>query len=252
MVSRTSTFQFDLEKITLRELTRLRKSKRAPAHTFNNLPFFKVVNKSVHVSDDDVSAMVEACQTQLDMHVSVAWQRVPWSVTAESSLQSSHTIEIVDDIPADEKTLGYHTETNKGCVTGKVYVSTVKRLNGNVLSGSKVTVSTVLSHEISEMFIDPYVNDWTDSRKGLFVAHEICDPVEGVCYDITCENGVNVSVSNFVLPSWFDPRSTAERYDHLCLLTAPFTLTRSGYVLTLDPRTGAKRCVFGVNQSSIS
>jgi hypothetical protein len=57
------------------------------------------------------------------------------------------------------------------------------------------------------------------------VAFEIADPVQSDCYNVQ-----GVTVSSFVLPSWFDPDAAAgERFDFLGRLSAPFTLSKGGY-----------------------
>ena len=61
-------------------------------------------------------------------------------------------------------------------------------------------------------------------------AMEVCDPVEDEAYEVHV-GGRAVSVSNFVLPAWFDSQSTGEPVDLLGSLSAPFTLTKGGYAV---------------------
>jgi len=99
-------------------------------------------------------------------------------------------------------------------------------------SGAKPTsgdwsVSSVLSHEVLEMYIDPNCNLWSNDGKGSAYSFEVCDPVEAPTYDI---NGV--SVSNFVTPSWFDPLAAPHaQFDKLGHLTKPFSILKGGYVV---------------------
>ncbi len=86
------------------------------------------------------------------------------------------------------------------------------------------------SHELLEMLVNPHDNrmiQQCDSGPHRFWLQEICDPCETDPYIITTDADPNheVSVSNFVYPSWFglfynpnDPRfrrrGKAIRYDH--------------------------------------
>lgn len=90
------------------------------------------------------------------------------------------------------------------------------------------SVSSVLSHEVLEMFIDPNCNLWANDGHGKAYSFEVCDPVEAPTYVV---NGV--SVSNFVTPAWFDPLSdhATAQYDKLGNLKAPFSILKGGYVV---------------------
>lgn len=96
---------------------------------------------------------------------------------------------------------------------------------GQVLTGDW-SVSSTLSHEVLEMFVDPNCNLWANNGQGSAYALEVCDPVEAPTYTV---NGV--SVSNFVTPSWFDPLAPAgAQFDKLGELTAGFTILPGGYM----------------------
>jgi hypothetical protein len=66
-------------------------------------------------------------------------------------------------------------------------------------------VSVDASHEILEAGADPSCNIMADNLRGLLVAYEVGDPVEVQTYASHVDDGVQVS--NFVLPSWFDPKA---------------------------------------------
>ena len=99
-------------------------------------------------------------------------------------------------------------------------------------NGAKVTtgdwsVSSVLSHEVLEMFVNPNCNLWANDGKGSAYSFEVCDPVEAPSYPV---NGV--SVSNFVTPSWFDPLAPATaQFDKLGQLHGPFSILKGGYLV---------------------
>ena len=84
---------------------------------------------------------------------------------------------------------GCHSQGPTGDVQAQVSVQ---------VTGFPWTV--VLSHEILEMLADPYIV--TAPRYAGSTLVEVCDPVEFVPYTID-----GVAVSDFVLPSWFQPRS---------------------------------------------
>jgi hypothetical protein len=99
--------------------------------------------------------------------------------------------------------------------------------NGGQVTTGDWSVSSVLSHEVLEMFIDPNCNLWASDGKGSVYSFEVCDPVEAPSYNV---NGI--SVCNFVTPAWFDPMAPATaQFDKLGQLTAPLSILRGGYVV---------------------
>jgi hypothetical protein len=60
--------------------------------------------------------------------------------------------------------------------------------------------SVAVSHELLEIAGDPDCNKWADAGGGQEWAYEVCDPVQEATYAID-----GVSVSDFVLPSFFAP-----------------------------------------------
>lgn len=87
----------------------------------------------------------------------------------------------------------------------------------SLLSGA-FSLSVVISHEILEALGDPGANRWADTGRGFMVALEMCDVVESFSYEID-----GVSVSDFTLPSFFDPTGQAP-YSYLNKPGAPMTI----------------------------
>ena len=117
--------------------------------------------------------------------------------------------------------------------------------NGKGILNGISSVSVVLSHEILETFYNPYVNLWSNRSDATFVAMELCDPVQGDCYDIEI-NGKFVSVSNFVLNEWFDREmSKAGRFDYMNKLSGPLSTSKGGYTVIFNSETGEVKSVFG-------
>ena len=93
------------------------------------------------------------------------------------------------------------------------------------LTSGDFAFSVVISHEIFEAAGDPGANRWADNGQGSEVALELCDAVEGFSFVpgiAAGEPGAGVSVSDFLLPSFFDPGGTAP-FSRCQKATAPMT-----------------------------
>ncbi len=126
--------------------------------------------------------------------------------------------------------LGYHDLTKAGLPLGKVFAKTT------LADGGLWTVT--FSHELLEMLADPNINlcAFDEGNRRLY-AYEVCDAVEAdkLGYAI---NGV--TVSDFVLPGWFEPTHIAknERFAFKSRVTAPFQLLPGGYISYYDLHGG--------------
>ena len=176
------------------------------------------------VTDADVATMTAAIASQIQTDVAPAWNRAPATVTfynnagaVPAGAYGVAIVNTIDDQP--QGVLGYHTENWGMVATQPIFAN-----GGQTLTGDW-SVSSTLSHEVLEMFIDPACNLWAANGQGSAYSLEVCDPVEA---PIDTVNGV--SVSNFVFPSWFDPLPPAgARFDKLGQVTAPFTIAACGY-----------------------
>jgi hypothetical protein len=190
-----------------------------------------IVNKSSLVTNAETAAMTQAIASQIQLDVAPLWDRAPAAVIFYSDPASipphAHVITLTDTI-ADQPTgvLGYHTEDQGGKLWG-IVAAQPELSNGGKVSTGDWSVSSVLSHEVLEMYIDPNCNLWSNDGNGSIYTFEVCDPVEAPTYAV---NGV--SVSNFVTPAWFDPQAApTATFDKLGLLTAPFGIVQGGYVV---------------------
>lgn len=158
------------------------------------------------------------------------------------------------DNPTQAGALGYHSEDDD-TVDAFIFAQPVLSTAGVVLydphNPQNVSVSSVLSHEVVEMIGDVYASFWCDGpaiqtqgQTYTEYALELCDPVEGDSYAITV-NGTTVSVSNFVLPAWFDKEGGPQDapFDYLHKLTTPFSMTSGGYLILRQ--SGNYQQVFG-------
>jgi hypothetical protein len=190
-----------------------------------------ILNQSTLVPNQDAQAMTQAIASQVRLDAAPLWDRAPAAVvfyTDPAAVPATaHGIAIVDTIQNQPQgVLGFHTEDQGGKLWG-VVAAKPELDNGAQVTTGDWSVSSVLSHEVLEMFIDPNCNLWANDGKGSAYSFEVCDPVEAPSYPV---NGF--SVSNFVTPSWFDPLAPAKaQFDKLGKLTAPFSILKGGYVV---------------------
>jgi hypothetical protein len=197
---------------------------------------FTIVNKSTLISDADVKLMVGAIAHQVRYHAGPQWGvhalPVVFSVDASTAPVGSYAIAILDD-PDSSGALGWHTEDPGDVVYGEVFARPVLQNGGNALT-KPFSVASVLSHEVLETLVDPHCNLWADDLRGTSYALEVGDPVESDSYAVGY-GGVQVMVSNFVTPHWFDPQAKAgERFDWMKHCTRPFQMTSGGYVVVMS------------------
>ncbi len=187
--------------------------------------FLAVTSVSRIITAADVEKAVSACATQIKMHVAPIWDMIPALVVFYQDVRHipaiADILTIFDD--SDQSGfLGYHRVTPDGRPYLRVFVNPILTHGGELLTTS-LSVSTVLSHEICEWFIDPFLNLWADGPEGQY-ALEICDPVDEDTYEID-----GVSVSNFVYKRFFDVRAPSMcQFDYLRRVTAPFTAAPGG------------------------
>lgn len=201
--------------------------------------FIAIINKSSVVSNFEANFMCQAIQTQLNVHMLPAYNmryvKVKFYEDVNKIPGYAWTITLADT--SDQLgILGYHAEDTD--MDGFVFCKSIIDNGGTTLYNetSKLSVSSVLSHEILEMVGDRCANTWADGPLGEY-AVEVCDPVEGDTYSMIVKNNgeeIKVLVSNFVFPAWFNPQANKTLnmpFDYLKKLTAPFTLSKGGYMI---------------------
>lgn len=202
-----------------------------------------VQNLSTLVSNQDAYDMTLLVNRQLIDHVAPAWDRLPPRVIflpqGAAGVHYDAILGILDD--ADQAgDLGWHTEGPDADVYGRVFARPVLSNGGNALTAD-LSVCSVLSHEACETFGDSACDLWAQQASGLLVARELCDPVESDSYriTITAQSGEQVTgtVSDFVLPAWFDPAAAPGATDYMGLCTAPFQVRATGYVIQMTGGT---------------
>jgi hypothetical protein len=183
-----------------------------------------IKNLSTVVTDAELAQAVPAFQKQVSQDFAGTW-----GIDASLKL-----LKKTDKVPADAwllgvfdnadqaGALGYHDLTKSGQPLGKMFARTTIEEDG------KWTVT--FSHELLEMLADPNINLCAfDEEARRLYAYEVCDAVEAdvLGYDIE-----GVTVSDFVLPGWFEPMhvSKGEKFAFKSTVGSPFELLPGGYI----------------------
>lgn len=206
-----------------------------------NVMNIAVINKSTTVSDDEAEEYTRVCGLQLSHHVAPAWSRYAPKVKFakdESRLSTKWFRGYLLDDPDVSGALGYHDVDPHGYPYFRVFTKLSAQYGG---------VAPTLSHEMIEEFINPDCMGFRlDPQTNILYCEEGGDPVESDSYKLG-----GIDVSNFILPAWFDRNhQTDARFDYLGKLSAPFTMTRGGYLIYVqggsEQSRNARRVVLDV------
>lgn len=211
--------------------------------------FIAVLNKSKRVKDTDVATMTAAVNWQMKYHVCAAYQRTRPAVVHladESQVPPGSYVIGIFDSPDEPNVLGWHTEDQNGNVFGRVFANPTLDAGYAVLDG-EYSITSVLSHEVIEAFVDPTVSDWAMGPMGTLYAKEACDPVESDIYQVHATHSqIACTVSNFVFPEWWDPQASGtDRFDQLKKLSAPFSMDKGGYYVYIPTGSTQAQQAFG-------
>jgi hypothetical protein len=191
----------------------------------------QVQNISTVMADDRVEAVLNAVTAQVAEDVAPVWgnQSVVFSlIPKDAKFSPGRWRFVVADSSDQAGAAGYH-QTNSGEPIGYAFAKTTIDAGMNP--------SVTISHEILEMIGDALIdqaNQWSDLPNALFLAQELCDPVED---DSLAYDKAGVKVSDFVTPAYFIPQSDGP-WDFRNSLRSPNTLAVGGYQLTWDPTNG--------------
>jgi hypothetical protein len=183
----------------------------------------RLLNSSAEVSDDQASHIATAIETYLQRDVCPAWGLDAPTVALGPAGQAATDWVLTLSDETDPGVLGYHDDA--GVPNSIIFVGEILGFGGGVLqpSGDNPAVSAVVAHEAAEMTVDPLATLWAPRWDGTSVALEVADPVQGFSYDIGA-----VSVSDFVLPTWF--LAITGKVDQLGLGT-PAAVSSGGYMI---------------------
>jgi len=156
-----------------------------------------IVNHSTVLPADELPPIVRALQVQVGQDVYPAWgvNAILTNYVTQPPPASDWVLGIFDD--ADQAgALGYHDVTPAGLPVGKVFAKTTLDNGGKI--------STVVSHELVEMLLDPSINLLVQDvhHPARFWCMEIADAVEA---DDDGYMVRGVLMSDFVLPAYFQP-----------------------------------------------
>jgi hypothetical protein len=195
-----------------------------------------VINASTVVKDDEVRPVVDALQQQVTHDFFPAWgvnAQLTFIPTGTTPPADSWWLSILDD--SDQAgALGYHDITPAGLPLGKVFAAT------DLKFGTQWSVTA--SHELLEMLADPNINltvfVQNDQTTGILYAYEVCDACEADQFSYKIGN---VSVSDFVFPSWFESfrAKDSTQFDQTKQIQSPLQLLTGGYIGVFDVNSGS-------------
>jgi hypothetical protein len=216
-----------------------------------------IVNRSTLVTNSDIEIMVKAINIQLLEHFLPAWNLKSGTVqfyANEAQVPGyAAIIYIVDNDAAVAGALGFHQEdpNENNRIDGYIMCEPILTNGGTTMlfdpaNPGQYTISGTLSHEVLETVMDRFTNTFCDNGFGVLIALEVADPVEQVGYPINV-NGVNISMSDFVFPNYFNQSARLPQnapLNYLNTLTAPFTILAGGYFVQIIE--GVESQVFGL------
>ena len=174
------------------------------------------------VSPATLQQYAAALQQQVDNHLAPAW-----NVRADISVLDAGAV-----IPQGTSPLNI---VNALAGQAGVHTNDQGQLSAEAVNGDQLSIT--LSHELLEMLVDPSgtrvtrAPDLDPYSGGQLVDYlvEVCDPCVVHSYDID-----GVPVSDFVLPSFYDPDATGN-VDFAGFLAGPLTVPLGCYISWLDP-----------------
>ena len=206
-----------------------------------------LINHSEVITDEQVQQVIRAINRQLKEDFEPYWsfsatlrlegpigQRP--SLSKFSDMRGDAVLYLVDGVNSLGAT-GWHLANYGDIPYGIVFLGLCAKI--------KEAWSITLSHEALELVGDPMCNllvqgnDPLDRRRRVFHLFEMCDAVQAESYSIE-----GVSLSNFVLPSYFSlGEQPGRRNDFLGRsykgkTLESFGMNPGGYLNTLDPKTG--------------
>lgn len=214
-----------------------------------------ILNKSAAVSDEQLTIIAEALTAQLRLHFEPAWglsaNLVSFYADPTKAPGYAWLLHVIDEDTQAEGALGYHTEDAGGRTDAFVMTSPILKNGGAVMvfdpaNPGQYTVSGTISHEVMEMIGDRFTNTYCDCGDTSF-CQEMCDSCEEVGYGYITNCGVNVALSDFTFPAYWNPKSTAANapFNYLNTIKTPFAILPGGYSIERKNGPGSEQQVFG-------
>jgi hypothetical protein len=193
-----------------------------------------VINRSTVWDDAMAQKVMAALQVQVDRDFAPIWDltcQLVFSGAAVAPPAGAWWLTLLDTTD-DATALGYHEITSDGMPLGKCFLKTTTTEGG--------IPSVVVSHELLEMLADPWVAnlvlDNNENRPQRLYSLEVCDACEADEWGYQIGD---VTVSDFVYPSWFESWRTGNpagapgnpvKFDQQGKISAPFQLLSGGYI----------------------
>jgi len=200
-----------------------------------------VVNESTVVSDEQVQQVMKALEMQANQDFAPKWgiDQVRLTFFPKGQPLPSSVWELVFADTSDQAgDLGYHETASNGQPIGFVFCKSDQQYG--------TSWSVTASHELLEMLADPWINlsaevDNADGSITLY-AREVSDACEAdsLGYNIMIPSGEQILVSDFVLPTWFEPMNPGKQpTDFKGHISNPLQILSDGYIGVMHVATGA-------------
>lgn len=200
-----------------------------------------VINRSTSIDPKDIPFWAAAADKQA-REVAAAWgcmyQPVVWYASTDGLPAGCRILTIRDDLD-QAGILGDHSD-DLGVPAIEVKAA------GDI--------GITISHEIAEYLVDTSVNLWAPFDPDHEQAIEVCDRVSGDSYpvEVTVAGETReILVSNYLLPSAFDPSGRAP-FDRMGKLTAWNGMSPGGYAVVRDITTGKVSDQFARDDDGVS
>jgi hypothetical protein len=192
----------------------------------------------LHVEGDpelekQVVFWTEACRRQLLEHVAPSWGA--WAAPPGVFFYG-----VSQHIPSDQAAvIGIYSDGFNPDAAG-YHAAIGKQVIGVVDLSRSAKPSRTLSHEISEIYRNAYLDQWLPSpREERQYAAELCDPVQRVDYEIEAEvlgQRRSVTVGDFLRPAWFgQPNPEGSNEMSWCqAIDLPWKIAPGGYQIALE------------------
>lgn len=177
-----------------------------------------IENKSKLLDDAHGFLVTESIKTLLPTFCSDWNVKVPeLSYLTRTRMEFFHAPQAVFVTITDMKQTGSHPAFHSILSRkpyGTIFAKSIVEMNT-----PEITISKFICHEIFEILVNP-----TLERNIFGFEAEVCDPVQ---LNTVMVNGIQLS--DWVLPSWFQPNSKRP-YNHTDTLLQPRTIDKGGYI----------------------
>lgn len=183
------------------------------------------VNTDPAVSDADVATWVAGLDIQV-ADIRALWPHVAeWGHVFVPSGQTAPTgaisATIKPTLPEAPGALAYHSVD----AAGQPFIV----VGSHTCIQASVSISSAMSHEATELTVDPGCQATATAPNGDVWALEVGDPVESDSYSVTTTDGKTVQMSDFVGAAFFGLGTGP--LDHTGTATAAFTIAAGGYAV---------------------